>query len=66
MTIENIKRVISIIDKRLLKQLLGKEELDGEEINILSTLKSEYLTEFNNLIRVENTKNMYKNNKSKK
>jgi hypothetical protein len=65
MTIDNIKKVISIIDTRILKQL-GKENLDGKEIDILSMLKSEYTKELNNLIRIDNTKNMYKNNKSKK
>jgi hypothetical protein len=65
MTIDNIKKVISIIDKRILKQL-SNEELDGKEISILSSLKSDYTKELNNLIRIDNTKNMYNRNKSKK
>ena len=65
MTIENIRKVISLIDKRLIKQL-GKKEMNEEEIDILSSLKSEFTEELNKLIRINNTKEMFKNDKYKK
>ena len=65
MTIENIRKVISLIDKRLIKQL-GKKEMNDEEIDILSSLKSEFTEELNKLIRINNTKEMFKNDKYKK
>ena len=65
MTIENIRKVISLIDKILIKQL-GKKEMNDEEIDILSSLKSEFTEELNKLIRINNTKEMFKNDKYKK
>lgn len=62
MKIENIKRVISLIDKRIIKQL-GKEEINEDEIEILTTLKLNYTKELNNQIRVENTSKMFNNDK---
>ncbi len=65
MTIENTRRVISLIDKRLIRQL-GKKEMNDEEIDILSSLKSEFTEELNKLIRINNTKEMFKNDKYRK
>ena len=65
MTIENIRKVISLIDKRLIKQL-GKKEMNEEEIDILSSLKSDYTEDLNKQIRISNTREMFKNDKYKK
>jgi hypothetical protein len=65
MTIENIRKVISLIDKRLIKQL-GKKEMNDEEIDILSSLKSDYTEDLNKQIRISNTREMFKNDKYKK
>lgn len=62
MNIENIKKVISLIDKRLIRQL-GEKEINIDEIETLSSLKSDYTKELNNLIRMKNTKEMFKNYK---
>ena len=65
MTIKTIEKVISLIDRRIIRQL-GKKEMNDEEIDILSSLKSEYSEELNKLIRINNTKEMFKNYRSKK
>jgi hypothetical protein len=65
MNIENTRKVISLIDKRIIRQL-GKKEMNEEEIDILSSLKSEFTKELNKLIRINNTKEMFKNDKYRK
>ena len=65
MNIENTRKVISLIDKRIIRQL-GKKEMNEEEIDILSSLKSEYTEELNKLIRINNTKEMFNKDNYKK
>ena len=65
MTIETIEKVISLIDRRIIRQL-GKKEMNDEEIDILSSLKSEFTEEPNKLIRINNTKEMFNKDNYKK
>jgi hypothetical protein len=53
-----ISKIIYLIDKHIV-DLLTKEDLDEEKIETLTTIRGEYIQELNNIIRGENTKEMF-------
>lgn len=54
-----ISLIIYLIDKHII-DLLGKNEIDEEKIENLTNIRIEFIKEFNNIIRVENIKDMFK------
>jgi hypothetical protein len=56
--IENISRVIHVLDVQILK-LINEKELDDRRIAILSDIRFEYMKEMNALSRVSNTREMF-------
>ena len=56
--IENISRVIHVLDVQILK-LINEKELDDRRIAILSDIRFEYMKEMNALVRTQNTRDMF-------
>ena len=56
--IENISRVIHVLDVQILK-LINEKELDDRRIAVLSDIRFEYMKELNGLIRTQNTHEMF-------
>jgi len=54
-----ISKIIYLIDNHII-DLLGKKEVDEDKIDTLTKIRIEYIQELNNIIRVQNTKDMYK------
>ncbi len=57
-----INKIIYLIDNHIFN-LLGKKEVDEKKIETLTSIRIEYIKELNNMIRVQNTKEMYKKKK---
>ena len=57
-----INKIIYLIDNHII-DLLGKKEVDEDKIDTLTKIRIEYIQELNNIIRVQNTKDMYKRKK---
>ena len=57
-----ISKIIYLIDNHII-DLLGKKEMDEDKIDTLTKIRIEYIQELNNIIRVQNTKDMYKRKK---
>ena len=57
-----INKIIYLIDNQIFN-LLGKKEVDEKKIETLNSIRIEYIKELNNMIRVQNTKEMYKKKK---
>lgn len=57
-SIENISRVIQVLDLQILK-LINEKEIDDRRIAILSDIRFEYMKEMNSLIRTQNTRDMF-------
>ena len=53
-----ISKIIKLLDKHIV-DLLSKEDLDEEKVETLTSIRVEYIQELNNLIRGENTKEMF-------
>jgi len=53
-----ISKIIYLIDNHII-DLLGKKEIDEDKIDTLTSIRIEYIQELNNIIRVQNTKDMY-------
>lgn len=61
--IKNISKTINLLDKRI-TELLLQNEIDEDKIDALESLTNvrfEYIKELNSLIRVKNTREMFKN-----
>ena len=56
--IENISRVIHVLDVQILK-LINEKELDDRRIAVLSDIRFEYMKEMNALVRTQNTRDMF-------
>ena len=56
--IENISKVIQVLDLQILK-LINEKEIDDRRIAILSDIRFEYMKEMNSLIRTQNTRDMF-------
>ena len=56
--IENISRVIHVLDVQILK-LINEKELDDRRIAVLSDIRFEYMKEMNALVRTHNTRDMF-------
>ena len=54
-----ISKIIYLIDNHII-DLLGKKEIDEDKIDTLTSIRIEYIQELNNIIRVQNTKDMFK------
>jgi len=61
-SINKISKIIYLIDNHII-DLLGKKEVDEDKIDTLTSIRIEYIQELNNIIRVQNTKDMYKREK---
>ena len=57
-----ISKIIYLIDNHII-DLLGKKEVDEDKIDTLTKIRIEYIQELNNIIRVQNTKDMFKRRK---
>tara|TARA_R110001583_G_C5653563_1_gene408961 strand:- start:3527 stop:3727 length:201 start_codon:yes stop_codon:yes gene_type:complete len=57
--IKNISKTINLLDKRI-TDLLLQTEIDEEKIDKLSSIRFQYIEELNSLIRVKNTREMFK------
>jgi hypothetical protein len=57
-----INKILYLIDNHIIN-LLGKKEIDEEKIETLTSIRIDYIKELNNIIRVQNTSDMYKNKK---
>ena len=62
-SIKTISKTIQLLDKRMIELLLEKE-LDVNKIDSLSSVRTLYVEELNNKIRVKNTREMFKNKKN--
>lgn len=62
-SIKIITKTIQLLDKRMIELLLEKE-LDVNKIDTLSSVRTLYIEELNNKIRVKNTRDMFKNKKN--
>lgn len=56
--IENISLVIHLLDKHLLK-ILTKDDVDDDKLSVLTDIRSTYIGELNNIIRNQNTSDMF-------
>ena len=56
--IENISRVIHVLDVQILK-LINEKDLDDRRIAVLSDIRFEYMKEMNALVRTQNTRDMF-------
>lgn len=61
--IKTISKTIQLLDKRIIELLIEKE-LDVSKIDTLSSVRTLYIEELNNKIRVKNTREMFKNKKN--
>ena len=57
--IKNISKTINLLDKRI-TELLLQTEIDEDKIDTLSNVRFEYTKELNSLIRIKNTREMFK------
>mgnify|MGYP003632608551 CR=1 FL=1 len=57
-SIKTLNKTIQLLDKRILVLLLEKE-LDVIKIDSLSSVRTLYIEELNNKIRVKNTRKMF-------
>ena len=62
-SIKTISKTIQLLDKRIIELLLEKE-IDVNKIDSLSSVRTLYIEELNNKIRVKNTREMFKNKKN--
>jgi len=62
-SIKTLSKTIQLLDKRII-ELLNEKELDDNKINTLSNVRTLYIEELNNIIRVKNTREMFKNKKN--
>ena len=58
-SIKIISKTIQLLDKRIIELLLEKE-IDVNKIDSLSSVRTLYVEELNNKIRVKNTREMFK------
>jgi len=56
--IENISKVIHVLDVQILK-LINEKDLDDRRIAILSDIRFEYMKEMNALVRTQNKRDMF-------
>ena len=56
-----IEKIISLLDKHILL-ILNKKEVDDDKLSVLSDIRILYIEELNNLIRRQNSSNMFDNN----
>jgi len=57
--IKNISNTINLLDKHIYN-LLKKVDFKESRLNTLTRVRTEYIEELNNQIRIENTKKMFK------
>jgi hypothetical protein len=57
-SIKTLNKTIKLLDKRIIKLLLEKD-IDVIQINSLSSVRTLYIEELNNKIRVKNTRKMF-------
>lgn len=57
-SIKIISKTIQLLDKRIIELLLEKE-IDVNKIDTLSSVRTIYIEELNNKIRVKNTREMF-------
>lgn len=57
--IKNISKTINLLDKRI-SELLLQNEVDEDKIQTLSDVRFLYFEQYNSLIRVKNTREMFK------
>ena len=58
-SIKNISKIIYLLDKHLFN-ILKSEEIDVDKLETISNVRSEYIKELNNQIRIKNTREMFK------
>jgi len=58
-SIKKLNVLVSLLDNHILKEL-NKSEFDEEKLEKLSRIRTEFVQELNNLINIENTRDMYK------
>lgn len=56
--INNIKKIIPLLDKHILV-ILCKNEVDDDKLSVLTDIRVLYVEELNGLIRTRNTREMY-------
>lgn len=56
--IKSISKVIQLLDKHIMV-ILSKNEVDDDKLSVLTDIRSIYIGELNNLIRVQNTSDMF-------
>ena len=56
--IEHISMVIHLLNKHILK-ILTKDDVDDDKLSVLTDIRSTYIGELNNLIRNQNTSDMF-------
>ena len=56
--INKISKVIYLLDKHIMK-ILNKTDIDDEKLSSLSEIRSMYIGELNNIIRNQNTREMF-------
>ena len=62
-SIKIINKTIQLLDKRIIELLL-KKEIDVNKIDSLSSVRTLYIEELNNKIRVKNTREMFNKKKN--
>lgn len=55
---KKINTIIYLIDNHII-DLLGKNEVDEDKIETLTSIRIDYIKELNNMIRVQNTSDMF-------
>lgn len=58
--IRNISKTIYLLDKKI-KELLLQKEVNVNQVDVLSSVRFQYIEELNGLIRSRNTREMFKN-----
>ena len=57
--IEKISKTIHLLDKHIYN-IIKKEDMDIDKVNTIVSVRNEYITELNSLIRVNNRNDVFK------
>jgi hypothetical protein len=57
--IEKISKTIHLLDKHIYN-IIKKEDMDIDKVNTIVSVRNEYITELNSLIRVNNRNDLFK------